>query len=67
MRKIREEIRDLKNEMEEKSDLLNLSYDRLANGSRYHYNNKRIDPDCEAAIRKLFDLKTMSSQHNTGK
>jgi hypothetical protein len=34
--------------------LIHLSYDRLADGGRYPYRSKRIDPETADAIRRAF-------------
>jgi len=51
-------IQNLKNDFEEKVDLIHLSYDQLANGSRYPYPSKKINPDTKKALEKLFDIKS---------
>lgn len=54
MDKLRKRLRDLKDEKIE--PLIHLSYDRLANGSRYPLRPKKIDPEVEKALKKLFQL-----------
>ena len=50
-------IQNLKNDFEEKIDLIHLSYDQIANGSRYSYPSKKINPDTKRILEKLFDIK----------
>jgi len=52
-KKIKAEIRDLRKE-EGMEKLIHLSYDRLANGTRYPRQPKKIDPETADAIRRAF-------------
>jgi len=52
-KKIKSAIRDLRQE-EGMEKLIHLSYDHLANGSRYPYRPKKIDPETADAIRRAF-------------
>ncbi len=57
MRDLKKEIRDLKEEMEEKSELLHLSYDRLADGGRGltgRIARKVVDTETAEAIRGIW-------------
>jgi hypothetical protein len=56
IRKMEAEIRDLRNE-EGMEKLINLCYDRLADGSRRPYRPRRIDPETADAIRRAFDIR----------
>lgn len=53
LRKLEAEIRDASREFEEREPLLNLSYDRLADGGRRKYRG-RPDPERDEAIRRAF-------------
>ena len=52
-------------------DLLHISYDQLANGSRYPYCSKKIDPETKAALQRLFDIRPVetikASSNKSGK
>ena len=37
-------------------DLLHISYDQLADGGRHPYQPKKIDPETEAALRRLYEV-----------
>lgn len=54
MKNLAKEIKDLKEEMEEKSEFLHLSYNRLADGGRRKYVARKIDPETADAIRRAF-------------
>ena len=57
MRNLAKEIKDLKAETEEKSELLHLSYDRLADGGRgfeKRIARKIVDPETADALRRAF-------------
>jgi hypothetical protein len=66
-KKLADEIRDLREEG--MGDLILFSYDRLADGGRARKINRRIDPDTESALRRLFDLPPVngSDSGNTAK
>ncbi len=50
-KKLEAEIRDLRNE-EGMEKLMNLCYDRLADGGRRAYRPRKIDPEQAEAIRR---------------
>jgi tRNA nucleotidyltransferase (CCA-adding enzyme) len=51
--KLKWEVKDLKDEFEEKTPLLHTTYDRLAAGGKAKYTSKP-SPEAEAALKKLF-------------
>jgi len=53
MKKLETEIRKLKRE-EGMEKLIHCSYDRLADGGRYPYRPKKIDPETAKAIKIAF-------------
>jgi hypothetical protein len=57
MRNLQKEIKELKAEIEEKSELLHLSYDRLADGGRGladRIARKVVNPETADALRRAF-------------
>ena len=53
IKKLEADIRNLRNE-EGMEKLINLSYDRLADGSRRPYRPRKIDPETADAIRRIW-------------